>query len=307
NSLFWRKYLSAILTLNDIIAENDEKLTANLDDTLTNCREIPFIAIDSIQVFFDILVPDGETLEKCEERHTALSRAFGIINDYKEVTSIVYVSLFDTHYYANGMKIQNLLSAYTIKQDMVISTRVSENIEKEKYPDAYLFPPKKGIEKESPVTGLDFTSLYFSIIMTYNLFIEKFIFDPKDANIPNEKKGIYPAVLEDLFNKRLKLKAHLISLGKKRQHLGKMISSAKERGKRILESLNLEYLSVCFDYDYWDLKQKALKIGIMGNAMKPSSEKKISKEAYWTEMFKIAINVIKKLHNQVNAYLKIKV
>src|SRR3954467_4037844 len=39
-----------------------------------------------------------------------------------------------------------------------------------------------------------------------------------------------------------------------------MISLAKERGKRIPESLNLEYSSVCFDYDYWDLKQKALKV-----------------------------------------------
>ena len=39
-----------------------------------------------------------------------------------------------------------------------------------------------------------------------------------------------------------------------------MISSAKERGKRILESLNSEYLSIYFDYDYLDLKQKALKV-----------------------------------------------
>ncbi|CAI2192984.1 7493_t:CDS:1, partial [Funneliformis geosporum] len=67
-------------------------------------------------------------------------------------------------------------------------------------------------------------------------------------------KGLYSAVLEDLFNKRLELKVCLVSLGKKRQHLGKMISLAKERGKMILVSLNLEYSSVCFDYDYWDSK-----------------------------------------------------
>ncbi|CAI2161541.1 18875_t:CDS:2 [Funneliformis geosporum] len=84
-----------------MIAENDERLTANINDTLTNCREIPFIAIDSegstekikgmyryvlrlygrlindqkvlvtligIQVFFDILVSDEETSDKCEEK-----------------------------------------------------------------------------------------------------------------------------------------------------------------------------------------------------------------------------------------------
>jgi len=53
-----------------------------------------------------------------------------IINDYREVASIAYVSLFDTHYRANGMKVRNLLSACAIKRDMVISTRVPEDIEK---------------------------------------------------------------------------------------------------------------------------------------------------------------------------------
>ena len=39
-----------------------------------------------------------------------------------------------------------------------------------------------------------------------------------------------------------------------------MISSAKERGKRISESLNSEYSSACFDYNYSNSKQKALKV-----------------------------------------------
>ncbi|RGB40472.1 hypothetical protein C1646_753317 [Rhizophagus diaphanus] len=34
-----------------------------------------------------------------------------IINDYREVASIVYISLFDTHYYAIGIKVSNLLGA----------------------------------------------------------------------------------------------------------------------------------------------------------------------------------------------------
>ncbi|CAI2182591.1 11232_t:CDS:10 [Funneliformis geosporum] len=212
-----------------------------------------------------------------------------------------------------------------------------------KYPGAYVFPPKKGIKGERPVTGLDFNSLYPSIIMVYKLSPEKFIFDQKDADIAQnngnnfqmEKKDLYPAVLKDLFNKRLKLKVCLVSLGKKRQQLGKMISSAKERGKRILESLNLEYLSVYFDYDYWDSKQKALKIYMntfyreAENRKSPiflrklaykitiaekynlnlvvefvsKKGKELSKEVYWTEIVKITM---KKLHDQVNAYLRIK-
>ncbi|CAG8633859.1 4872_t:CDS:1, partial [Funneliformis caledonium] len=49
---------------------------------------------------------------------------------------------------------------------------------------------------------------------------------------------------------------------KKKEQLGKVISLAKERDKRIPESLNLEYSSIYFDHDYLDLKQRALKVYI---------------------------------------------
>ncbi len=67
-------------------------------------------------------------------------------------------------------------------------------------------------------------------------------------------------MLEDLFNKRVELKAQLVSLEKKKEYLEKIISSAKERGKRILESLILEYSFICFDCDYLDSKQRALNV-----------------------------------------------
>ena len=90
-----------------------------------------------------------------------------------------------------------------------------------------------------------------------------------------EKKGLYPIVLEDLFNKRVNLKVQLALLGKKKEHLGKMISSVKKKGKKIPENLNLEYSSICFDYDYLDSKQRALKVymntfyGEAGNSKSP--------------------------------------
>src|SRR5436189_5628821 len=84
---------------------------------------------------------------RCQELLVKLS----VINDYREVASIAYVSLFDAHYRANEMKVQNLLDAYAVKRDIVFSTRVCENIEKGKYPGVYVFPPKKGIETKWPV------------------------------------------------------------------------------------------------------------------------------------------------------------
>ncbi|CAI2185931.1 1715_t:CDS:2 [Funneliformis geosporum] len=195
----------------------------------------------------------------CQELLVKLSQ----INDYREVTFIVHVFLFDSHYRANGMKIQNLLSAYAFKRDMVFNSKVCKNIEKVKYP---------GIETRRPITGLDFASLYPSLIMAYNISLDKIILTYKETDIAEKNGNILHNIefpfnnctvqaRNDLSNKRLELKACLAPLGKKRQHFGKIISSAKKKGKRIPESLNSEYSSVYFDYDYWDSKQKALKTG----------------------------------------------
>src|ERR1043165_2839179 len=121
---------------------------------------------------------------------------------------------------------------------MVFSTRVFEDLKKGKYPGTYVFPSKKGIERRRPVTGLDFTSLYPSLIMAYNLSPDKIILTHGEANIAEKngnilhkiefpfnnrtvqtwtvrhdnqfkKKGLYPVVLKDLFNKRVELKAQL--------------------------------------------------------------------------------------------------
>ncbi|CAI2198218.1 7065_t:CDS:2, partial [Funneliformis geosporum] len=110
----------------------------------------------------------------------------------------------------------------------IISTRVSEDIEKEKYPGAiimaYNLSPEKSylIEKSLIISVKIGTSF---IRLSLNSISVTFKFDT------------------------LKLKARLVPLGKKRQHLKKIISSAKESGKRIPESLNLEYSFICFDYN----------------------------------------------------------
>ena len=85
---------------------------------------------------------------------------------------------------------------------MVISTRVPENIEKGKYPNVYVFSPKKEIESKRPVTGLDFASLYPSIIMAYNLFSEKVIFNSKDVDIA-QNNGNNLHKIEFLFNNHI--------------------------------------------------------------------------------------------------------
>src|SRR6185295_15176120 len=107
--------------------------------------------------------------KRCQE----LMEKQNVINDYREMATIAYVSLFDSHYYAIGMKVRNLLGAEAWTRDILITMITKRNKIKEEFPGAYVFPPIKGLENRRPVTGLDFASLYPSLIMTYNLSPEK--------------------------------------------------------------------------------------------------------------------------------------
>ncbi|CAB5301529.1 unnamed protein product [Rhizophagus irregularis] len=79
------------------------------------------------------------------------------------------------------MKVRNLLSASAWQEGILTSTIPCEQTETGKYPGAYVFPPVKGLENRRPVTGLDFVSLYPSLIMTYNLSPDKIILSRERA------------------------------------------------------------------------------------------------------------------------------
>lgn len=114
-----------------------------------------------------------------------------IIPDKRELSTMSYVPLFDSFYHANGMKVCNLIGAYCNKWDIAFSNARSRKSDSEKdhYPGAWVFPPNTGLHsdgeknvevtlpdgtkknvsvRERPITGLDFASLYPSLMMTYN-------------------------------------------------------------------------------------------------------------------------------------------
>ncbi|RGB22086.1 DNA polymerase family B-domain-containing protein [Rhizophagus diaphanus] len=174
------------------------------------------------------------------------------INKYREVASIAFLSLFDAHYFAGGMKVCNLLSASAWQRGILTSMILSQQTETGKFPGAYIFPPVKGLKNRRLVTGLDFASLYPSLIMTYNLSPDKIILSQEHAvsveqsdkklhkleflfnnqcawsvqhnNIP-EEKGLYVIVLEYLSAKRNELKRRLASLKAKKKDIDLVISS----------------------------------------------------------------------------------
>ncbi|GES80527.1 ribonuclease H-like domain-containing protein [Rhizophagus clarus] len=152
-----------------------------------------------------------------------------VINDYREVALIAHISLFDSHYYAIEMKVFNLLGAEAWAQDILYTTKISNQKASGKFPGAYVFLPEKGLENKRPVTGLDFASLYPSIIMTYNLSPEKMVStlseadklkrENKHGNKPDQK-GLFPKILERLGRMRNEIKVQLKPIGKKKEYMG---------------------------------------------------------------------------------------
>lgn len=156
-----------------------------------------------------------------------------------------------------------------------------------------------------PITGLDFSSLYPSLIMTYNLSPEyiitnqkeakrayanghslykiKFMYNGKkvrgwsirhdnklDPNTDDCKFGVYPLILKELFDTRSQMKKVLHKYEKQKEIMDAL--TCEEFNK----SQNKEkYENICFNFNYINSKQKALKVfmntfyGESGNKRSP--------------------------------------
>lgn len=121
-----------------------------------------------------------------------------IIPDKRELSTMSYVSLNDSFYRADGMKVRNLIGAYCADVNMAFSNKSKrvDNHNRVHYPGAWVFPPNRGLHSDNfvmvtrtrpdgttykqrlrcrPITGLDFNSLYPSIMMTNNLSPDRIV------------------------------------------------------------------------------------------------------------------------------------
>jgi len=164
--------------------------------------------------------------------------------------------------------------------------------------------------KENPlkhcICALDYSSLYPSLIMAYNLSPEYLILDKefkeeiknKGENIHNinfeynyenylgekntkyieawtvrhdeskeiTKFGLYPTIIKDLFAQRAKMKKELFIYKEKKEHIESVETDYLD---------NPEYKECIFKLNYCDTKQKALKVfmntfyGELGNKNSP--------------------------------------
>ncbi|CAI2192150.1 8982_t:CDS:2 [Funneliformis geosporum] len=81
------------------------------------------------------------------------------INKYREVVFVIFISLYDSYYFAIRMKVRNLLSFSAWQEGILTSIIPCEQTETGKYSRAYIFLLVKGLENRRPVTSLDFALL----------------------------------------------------------------------------------------------------------------------------------------------------
>ena len=90
------------------------------------------------------------------------------------------------------MKVSNLLDTKTWTQNILYTMKISGQKASGKFSGAYVFSPEKGLENKCPITGLDFASLYPSIIISYNLSSEKMVSTLSEADeLKRENKMLH--------------------------------------------------------------------------------------------------------------------
>lgn len=106
-----------------------------------------------------------------------------IVSEKRELSTMSCVSLYDSYYRADGMKVRNVIGKYAHKFDIAFSNAKSNKSEKEKdhYPGAWVCIPERKLNFDDPVSGMDYSSLYPSLMMTYNLSIDMVVYEESEA------------------------------------------------------------------------------------------------------------------------------
>lgn len=107
-----------------------------------------------------------------------------IIPDKRELSTMSYVKLYDAFYRADGMKVCNVIGAYCSKRGVAFSNITLDKSpnEKDHYPGGWVCEPNRGLHNDRPITGLDFNSLYPSLMMTYNLSPDMVVYEQSHAD-----------------------------------------------------------------------------------------------------------------------------
>ncbi len=138
--------------------------------------------------------------------------------DLLEFTKIIQEPLFEVSRYSMSNQVESYIIHNTEKFDEVIekkplSREIGERLEEEKYEGGYVLQPTPGLYKD--LVFFDFTSMYGSVIVTFNLskssFLEKKESDSLEVDIGkkiffSKKPAFFPEMLKEVIEKRKKFK-----------------------------------------------------------------------------------------------------
>lgn len=136
-----------------------------------------------------------------------------IVQDRREIANDAFVTTFAGFYRAGGMKVRQLVAnesfntqklIYEGERMRIMYSAAKPSNKKVKYPGAWVFPPKKGLNARRPVVGLDFASLYPNLIITYNMSPEVAIEDR-----PGAKQYIETLLAKGYFLHRIDFNAEV--------------------------------------------------------------------------------------------------
>jgi DNA polymerase elongation subunit (family B) len=231
----------------------------------------------------------AEVLDYClvdSDRCQQLLLNKNIITDMREVGIRSFTSMYDGIYIADGMKVTNLIMHCAYSANLEFSSIVNKNATTDpdfQFIGAYVVEPETGLENKRPVTGLDFASLYPSLIRTYNFSPEYIVTSeerknklekeghrlhhikfpgPRGSTIEGwtvwhnndpKKTGIYATILGELFDSRKVMKAEIKPYAEKMEHLGKEMAANKEKQLKSsgddLKILAKKYDEISIEYD----------------------------------------------------------
>lgn len=186
-----------------------------------------------------------------------------VVQDYREVGNYSFTCLYDCVFYAGGHKVRNMLFAYCVASVSLLGypmygSMISDNEESEgKYTGAHVAAPIKGLDEDNPITGLDFKSLYPSLIRAYNLSLDRMVFSEEEAQAleaegkeiwrvefpyggrtirgwfvrhqdDDRERGVFARALADLFDKRNGMKAELAPLEAEIEHIKTLLGAFRK-------------------------------------------------------------------------------
>ncbi len=189
---------------------------------------------DGWESFFEYNLQDSSLTYKLFEK---------IWPDLQEFSKIIQEPLFNISRDGMSSLVENYMIHNLEKYNEIIDKRpiydeIGERIEREKYEGAYVFQPKPGLYEN--IAFFDFTSMYGSVIVTYNLSKSSFR-EKKESNtyeVQLENKKIYftkkieffPEMLNEIIEKRKKYKKEYNEkkdpLSKARSNAFKLIANA---------------------------------------------------------------------------------